>query len=42
MAHEARLSALCSQRSGRFLSISSAEPFERVAFDIMRRRGWIV
>ncbi len=42
LSHEARLSALCSQRSGRFLSLSSAEPFERVVFDIMRRRGWIL
>jgi len=41
-AHEARLSALCAQRAGRFLSISSAEPFERVVFDVMRRRGWIM
>jgi len=42
LAHEAQLTALCQQRSGKFLSISSAEPFERVVFDIMRRRGWIV
>lgn len=42
LAHEARLSELCQQRSGRFLSISSAEPLERVLFDTMRRRGWIV
>jgi uncharacterized protein (DUF58 family) len=40
-AHEARVSALCTQRSGHFLSLSSAEPFEKVVFDIMRRRGWI-
>jgi len=42
LAHEAQLTALCQQRAGKFLSISSAEPFERVVFDIMRRRGWIV
>jgi uncharacterized protein (DUF58 family) len=42
LAHEAQLTALCQQRSGKFLSISSVEPFERVVFDIMRRRGWIV
>ncbi|WP_202797500.1 hypothetical protein [Chthoniobacter flavus] len=42
LAHEAQLTALCQQRSGKFLSISSAEPLERVVFDIMRRRGWIV
>jgi uncharacterized protein (DUF58 family) len=41
-AHEARLADLCAQRSGRFLSFSSADPLERVVFDVMRRRGWIV
>jgi uncharacterized protein (DUF58 family) len=41
-AHEAQLSALCQQRSGRFLSISSAEPAERVLFEVMRRKGWIL
>jgi len=41
-AHEARLSALCQQRAGKFLSLSSAEPFERIVFDVMRRRGWIM
>jgi len=39
---EAQLTSLCQQRSGKFLSVSSAEPLERVVFDIMRRRGWIV
>jgi uncharacterized protein (DUF58 family) len=42
LAHEAQLAALCQQRSGKFLSISSAEPLERVVFDVMRRKGWIV
>ncbi len=42
LAHEARLSALCQQRSGKFLSISSAEPFEHVLFGLMRRQGWII
>ncbi|HYR58958.1 MAG TPA: hypothetical protein VEO95_10025, partial [Chthoniobacteraceae bacterium] len=41
-AHEAELAALCRQRAGKFLSISAAEPFERVVFDTMRRRGWVV
>ncbi len=41
-AHEARLSALCQQRAGKFLPLSSAEPFERVVFGTMRRKGWIV
>lgn len=40
--HEARLTALCQQRAGRFLALSSAEPFERIVFEVMRRRGWIV
>jgi uncharacterized protein (DUF58 family) len=42
IAHEARLLALCQQRAGKFLSLSSAEPFERIVFDVMRRRGWIM
>lgn len=41
-AHEARLAALCQQRAGKFLAVSSAEPFERIVFDRMRRQGWIV
>jgi len=41
-AHEAELAALCRQRSGRFLAVSAAEPLERVVFDLMRRRGWLV
>jgi uncharacterized protein (DUF58 family) len=41
-AHEARISSLCQQREGRFLTLSSAEPVERVVFEIMRRKGWIV
>ncbi len=42
VAHEAQLAALCRQRSGKFLSISAAEPLERVLFDTLRRRGWII
>jgi len=41
-AHEAELAALCRQRSGRFLAVSAAESLERVVFDLMRRRGWLV
>lgn len=41
-AHTAQLLALCQQRAGKFLSISAAEPLERVLFDVMRRKGWIV
>ncbi len=42
LAHEAQLTALCQQRAGKFLSISAGEPLERVLFDTMRRKGWIV
>ena len=41
-AHEAQLTALCQQRSGRFLSLSAGEPLDRVVFDVMRRKGWII
>ena len=41
-AHAARLAELCRQRSGRFLSVNGAEPFETIVFDTLRRRGWIV
>ncbi|MDQ3621707.1 MAG: DUF58 domain-containing protein [Verrucomicrobiota bacterium] len=41
-AHQAHLSALCQQRNGKFLTISSGEPLERVVFDVMRRKGWII
>ena len=41
-AHEAQLSALCQQRSGRFLSVNAVEPFERVFFDLLRKKGWVV
>lgn len=40
-AHQTLLAALCQQRAGRFLSLSSTEPLERVVFDQMRRQGWI-
>jgi uncharacterized protein (DUF58 family) len=42
LAHEARISALCQQRSGKFLSISSAETLEHVLFGLMRRQGWVL
>jgi uncharacterized protein (DUF58 family) len=41
-AHEAELTTLCQQRSGRFLSTSATEPFERLFFETLRRRGWVV
>jgi uncharacterized protein (DUF58 family) len=39
---EAQLATLCSQRQGRFFSTSSAEPFERLFFETLRRKGWVV
>ncbi|MCE9611363.1 MAG: DUF58 domain-containing protein [Chthoniobacter sp.] len=42
LAHEAELSALCQQRSGKFLSVSAAEPVEEIVFGTMRRKGWVV
>ena len=41
-AHEAQLATLCQQRSGRFLAMNAAEPFERVFFETLRRKGWVV
>ena len=41
-AHEAQLAMLCQQRSGRFLTTSAAEPFERVCFETLRKKGWVV
>ena len=41
-AHEAQLSALCQQRSGKFLSVSAEDPFERLFFEVLRRKGWVV
>ncbi len=42
LALEMELSSLCSKRQGRFLSTNSAEPFERVFFETLRRKGWVV
>ena len=39
-AHE--LSTMCQQRSGRFVSISTADAFDHVVFDLLRRRGWVI
>ena len=41
-AHQQMIEKLAQQRSGRFLSVSAAEPFERVFFDLLRRKGWVV
>ncbi len=41
-AREDHLTTLCQQRSGRFLCVDAAEPFERVFFETLRKKGWIV
>ena len=41
-AHQQTIETLAQQRSGRFVSVSASEPFERVFFDLLRRKGWIV
>ena len=41
-AHQQMLETLAQRRSGRFISVSASEPFERVFFDLLRRKGWIV
>ncbi len=40
-SHEATLSALCQQRSGRFLSTASTVSFEALFFETMRRKAWL-
>ena len=41
-AHQQMIETLAQQRAGRFFSVSASEPFERVFFDLLRRKGWIV
>lgn len=41
-ALEADLAGLCSKRNGRFLSVNSADAFETVFFETLRRKGWVV
>src|SRR4029434_932247 len=41
-AHRQMLETLAQQRSGRFLSIRAAEPFEHVFLERLRRKGWVV
>lgn len=41
-AHEAEISGLCQQRRGKFISVNSEEPFDRLFFETMRRKGWII
>ncbi|RPI90563.1 MAG: DUF58 domain-containing protein [Planctomycetaceae bacterium] len=41
LALEEELATMCRQRSGRFLSISSADSIESVLFDQLRRKGWV-
>ena len=42
MSHQRRLEQWCRQRSGRHLAVSSAEPLDRLLFDRLRRKGWVV
>jgi len=39
---EQHLSALCQQRSGRFINVSTATPFDQIFFELLRRKGWVV
>ncbi len=39
--YENHLAAMCKQRGGRFLSLSSQMPLEKVLFDELRRKGWV-
>lgn len=39
--HTDNLAKMCKQRSGRFISVSSAMTVENILFDIMTRKGWI-
>lgn len=41
-AHEAQLNLLSQQRSGRFVSMNTGEPFERLCFEVLRKKGWLV
>ena len=40
-AYQKNLEQLCRQRSGRFVSISSADSLDFLLFDLLRRRGWL-
>jgi uncharacterized protein (DUF58 family) len=40
--HSQSIAQLSSQRHGRFVTTSAAEPFEALFFDTLRRKGWIV
>ena len=41
LAFEEHLEGMCRKRSGRFLSISAADSFQRILFDRLRRQGWV-
>ncbi len=41
-AHQQQLAQWCSQRSGRFQTVNSATSLEHIAFDQLRRTGWII
>lgn len=40
-AFQQKLESHCTQRGGRFLSISSADPIAFVLLDLFRRKGWV-
>lgn len=40
-SYERNLAALCRERGGRFVSVSSEDPVRSVLFDLLRRKGWI-
>ena len=41
-AHTALIAELCRQRQGKFLALDSADSIERIIFDTIRRKGWLV
>lgn len=41
LAYQRTLEVLARQRSGRFISVSSGDSFDRVMFDQLRRKGWV-
>jgi uncharacterized protein (DUF58 family) len=41
-SHEAQLSSWCQQRSGRFLCVNAGDGFERIFFETLRKKGWVL
>jgi uncharacterized protein (DUF58 family) len=40
--YEHHLAALARQRNGRYLRVNSADRFDTIVFDTMRRKGWLL